>query len=165
MWGQHSLCGWNNPIFWKSKTVKHRTVYIWFLKKWNYNLGKLTYTIFFWGGGGGICFTYKFLEDQKQERSCEFWKKILLFPILPQMSDLNPCFTSAFGKKTGKYQCCGSGIRCLFDPWIRDPVPFWPLDPRSGAFLTPGSGIRNGFFTPLFCCCFGIRDGKNQDPG
>jgi hypothetical protein len=18
-------------------------------------------------------------------------------------------------------QCCGSGIRCLFDPWIRDP--------------------------------------------
>jgi hypothetical protein len=23
-------------------------------------------------------------------------------------------------------QCCGSesGIRCLFDPWIRDPVPF-----------------------------------------
>jgi hypothetical protein len=19
------------------------------------------------------------------------------------------------------YQCCGSGIRCLFDPWIRDP--------------------------------------------
>jgi hypothetical protein len=26
----------------------------------------------------------------------------------------------------------GSGIRCLFDPWIRDPVPFWPLDPGSG---------------------------------
>ncbi len=34
-------------------------------------------------------------------------------------------------------QCCGYGIRCLFDPLdpavlrirIRDPVPFWPLDP------------------------------------
>jgi len=21
----------------------------------------------------------------------------------------------------GRNQCCGSGIRCLFDPWIRDP--------------------------------------------
>jgi hypothetical protein len=28
---------------------------------------------------------------------------------------------------------------------IRDPVLFWPLDPGSGAFLTPGSGIRNRF--------------------
>jgi hypothetical protein len=26
------------------------------------------------------------------------------------------------------YRCCGSGIRCLFDPWILDPV----------------SGIRDG---------------------
>ncbi len=32
---------------------------------------------------------------------------------------------------------------------IRDPVPFWPLDPESGAFLTPGSGIRNRFFADL----------------
>ncbi len=46
----------------------------------------------------------------------------------------------------------GSGIRCLFDPRIRDPVPLLPLDPAwvkyqdpdsgSSAFLTPGSGIR-----------------------
>ena len=38
---------------------------------------------FFWGD---ICFTYKFLEDQKhkQERSCEFWKNI------SDLSDLTP---------------------------------------------------------------------------
>jgi hypothetical protein len=50
-------------------------------------------------------------------------------------------------------QCCcsGSGIRCLFDLWIRDPrwVKNQEPDPDlgSGAFLTPGSGI-----------------GTNQDP-
>ncbi len=111
-------------------------------------------------------------------------------------------------------QCCGSGsgIRCLFDPWIRDPVPFWPLDPGSGISfsLIPdlGSRIPNPYFwelcdnffgkkfckslkiganfflrhlqtiiiinfvksvltwkvwqhifsTPIFCCCFWIRD-------
>ncbi len=27
---------------------------------------------------------------------------------------------------------------------IRDPVPFWPLDPGFGAFFTPGSGIQDG---------------------
>jgi hypothetical protein len=27
---------------------------------------------------------------------------------------------------------------------IRDPVPFWPLDPGSVAFMTPGSGIWDG---------------------
>jgi hypothetical protein len=48
-----------------------------------YNLGKLTYMFFL---GGDICFTYQFLEDQKlkQERSCEFWKKI------SDLSDLTP---------------------------------------------------------------------------
>jgi hypothetical protein len=31
-------------------------------------------------------------------------------------------------------QCCGSGIRYLFDPWIRDPgwVKNQVLDPESG---------------------------------
>jgi hypothetical protein len=29
-------------------------------------------------------------------------------------------------------QCCGSGIRCLFDPWIRDPRWVKNLDPDSG---------------------------------
>jgi hypothetical protein len=34
-------------------------------------------------------------------------------------------------------QCCGSGseIRCLFDPWIRDPG--WGKNPD------PGSGMHN----------------------
>ncbi len=40
-------------------------------------------------------------------------------------------------------------IRCLFDPWIRDPGLFWPLDPVP------------------FDSWFGIRDPgvKYQDPG
>ncbi len=32
------------------------------------------------------------------------------------------------------------------DSVFRDSVPFWPLDLGSGAFLTPGSGIRNRLF-------------------
>ncbi len=77
----------------------------------------------------------------------------------------------------------GSGIGCLFDPWIRDP--------GLGAFLTPGSGIRdekpgsyflelrNHFFAFLGLKYLnlrirdprwrqfgsGIRDGKKSDPG
>ncbi len=48
-----------------------------------YNLGKLTFMYFL---GGGICFTFQFLEDQKlkQERSCEFWEKS------SDLSDLTP---------------------------------------------------------------------------
>jgi hypothetical protein len=39
-----------NPIFWKSKTVKHRTIYLSFKNKIKtYNLGKFTCVIF-WGG-------------------------------------------------------------------------------------------------------------------
>jgi hypothetical protein len=40
----------------------------------------------------------------------------------------------------------GSGIRCLFDPWIRDPgwVKNQDPDPGSGAFLTHGSEIQDG---------------------
>jgi hypothetical protein len=36
-------------------------------------------------------------------------------------------------------QCCGSGsgIRCLFDPWIRDPGWVESQDPD------PGSGMNN----------------------
>jgi hypothetical protein len=41
----------------------------------------------------------------------------------------------------GIYQCCGSGIRCLFDP-----------------------GIWDGFGN-LFDSGFGIRDGENSDLG
>ncbi len=73
---------------------------------------------------------------------------------------------------SGTIQCCGSGsgIRCLFDPWIRDPgrvknldpdrgwttrirnnsvlriwirdpVPFWSLDPGSGKGKKSGPGF------------------------
>ncbi len=47
-------------------------------------------------------------------------------------------------------QCCGSGsgIRCLFDPWIQDPVPFWPLDPGSGKVFS-GSRIPNPYVWEL----------------
>jgi hypothetical protein len=34
-------------------------------------------------------------------------------------------------------QCCGSGIQCLFDPWIRDPGWVKNQDPDSG------SGMNN----------------------
>jgi hypothetical protein len=33
---------------------------------------------------------------------------------------------------TASYQCCGSGIRCLFDPWIRDPRLGKNQDPDPG---------------------------------
>jgi hypothetical protein len=103
-------------------------------------------------------------------------------------------------------QCCGSGIRCLFDPWtliysrsrISNPY-FWELSDKflgkkfynslkTGRknflqhfknniifnfvkFVATKKGRTTNFvFTPLFCCCFCIRDpgygmGKNQDPG
>ncbi len=48
---------------------------------------------------------------------------------------------------TSAGQCCGSGSG------IRDPVPFWPLDPGSGLgfFRIPdsGSGIPNPYFWEL----------------
>jgi hypothetical protein len=36
-------------------------------------------------------------------------------------------------------QCCGSGIRCLFDPRIRNPTWVKNLDPDPGS----GSGMNN----------------------
>ncbi len=97
--------------------------------------------------------------------SCELWVTCFLYCTssspLPWCSCCSPSSLLAPAHKCS-IQCCrsGSGIRCLFDPWIRDPVPFWPLDPGSGAFLTPGSGIRC-LFDPW------IQDPgwvKNQDP-
>jgi hypothetical protein len=56
---------------------------------------------------------------------------------------------------TGINQCCGSGIRCIFDPWIRDPgsgmgkksgsgirclFDLWIRDPASGMGKKSGSG-------------------------
>ncbi len=107
----------------------------------------------------------------------------------------------------GINQCCGSGsgIRCLFDPWIRDPEKVFSgsriSDPGSQThifeslvtifwikssiillklaqiFFFSTSKLRNfqfceicGYmkrydnkflFTPLFCCCFWIRDPRS----
>ena len=64
-------------------------------------------------------------------------------------------------------QCCGSGSG------IRDPMPFWPLDPGSGTSKKSGSGMNNpdhiseGLETTfglkylkslIRWCGFGIRD-------
>jgi hypothetical protein len=42
--------------------------------------------------------------------------------------------TNAFGLsiRNCKNQCCGSGIRCLFSPWFRDPGWVKNLDPDPG---------------------------------
>jgi|LakMenE01Jun11ns_1017448.scaffolds.fasta_scaffold9950543_5 hypothetical protein len=50
-------------------------------------------------------------------------------------------------------QCCGSGfgIRCLFDPWIRDPE--WVF---SGSLISdPRSWIQKPYFVELFDNFFG----------
>ncbi len=64
-----------------------------------------------------------------------------------------------------KIWCCGSGsgIRCLFDPWIRDPVWVKIQGPRSGSgmniFLTldPGFGMEK-FASGMEKFGSGIRD-------
>jgi hypothetical protein len=73
------------------------------------------------------------------------------------------------------YQCCGSesGIRCLFDLWIRDPgwvkkirIRIW--DKQSGSYFRE---FRNHFLGLKYLNFFdadpgfGIWDGKNSDPG
>ncbi len=62
-------------------------------------------------------------------------------------------------------QCCGSGIRCLFDPWIRDPVPFWPLDPGSGIgfFRIPDLGSQTHIFESLVTI-FWVKNSRVSDP-
>ncbi len=41
--------------------------------------------------------------------------------------------------KTYYYQCCGSGTRCLLDPWIRDPrwlkIKIWIRDKYFGSYF------------------------------
>ncbi len=65
-------------------------------------------------------------------------------------------------------QCCGSGIR--------DPMPFWPLDPGSlmGKKSWSGNEQPGWYFRELKKLFFGlkylnslmwIRDGTNSDPG
>jgi hypothetical protein len=43
------------------------------------------------------------------------------------------------------FQCCGSGsgIRCLFDPWIRDPGSRRVADSSDPGWKKVGSGIRD----------------------
>jgi len=77
------------------------------------------------------------------------------------------------------FQCCGSGsgIRCLFDPWIRDPgwveVSIRIRDEQPGSYFLE---LRNHFFWVKILKFFdadpgwrpfgsGIRDGKKSDPG
>jgi hypothetical protein len=64
------------------------------------------------------------------------------------------------GERYPLYQCCGSGIRCLFDPWIRDEQPgsyFLELKIPKFFDADPGSGMEQ--------LGSGIRDGKMSDPG
>jgi hypothetical protein len=75
----------------------------------------------------------------------------------------------------------GSGIRCLFDPWIRDPGWVKNQDPvRDGKKSGSGSGMNNPdhisesletiFGLKILKFFYsdpgsGIRDGKYSDPG
>jgi hypothetical protein len=78
--------------------------------------------------------------------------------------------------KSKIYHCCGSksGIRCLFDPWIRDPEWVKSKDPDPGSGSS-GSGMNNPdhvsesletiFWLKYLNSFMRIRDGKNSDPG
>jgi hypothetical protein len=61
-------------------------------------------------------------------------------------------------------QCCGSGIRCLFDPGIRDGQKVRIRELRKPFF---GVKILKLFDADPGWKKFGfvIRDGKNSDPG
>jgi hypothetical protein len=56
---------------------------------------------------------------------------VLLIVTSPCIKGIGRFFWLSIG------QCCGSGIRCLFDPWIRDPGWVKSQDPD------PGSGMNN----------------------
>jgi hypothetical protein len=54
-----------------------------------------------------------------------------------------------------KMQCCefGSGIRCLFELWIRDPgwVKKQDLDPRSGSGMNNPDHFSESLETSFLC--------------
>jgi hypothetical protein len=54
-----------------------------------------------------------------------------LTQLVNQLLDLVEDAVPAIKYITEK-QCCGSGIRCLFDPWIRDPGWVKSKDPDPG---------------------------------
>jgi hypothetical protein len=65
------------------------------------------------------------------------------------------------------FQCCGSGIRCRFAPWILDPgwskIRIRIRDEQPGSYLRE---LRNNFFGLKYLSSLTpIRDGKNSDPG
>jgi hypothetical protein len=65
-------------------------------------------------------------------------------------------------------QCCGSGIRCLFNPWIRDGGK--NQDPDPGGMNNPdhiSESLEIIFWGLKYLKIFlkRIRDGKNSDPG
>ncbi len=68
-------------------------------------------------------------------------------------------------KRQPKNQCCGSGsgIRCLFDPWIRDgeKVSIWIRDEQPGSYFIE---LRNHFFGLKYLnSLMRIRDGDSSD--
>ncbi len=82
-------------------------------------------------------------------------------------------FFSPVAFKMTKNQCCGSGIRCPFDPWIRDPG--WVKKLGSGSRMNNSDHISESLET-IFCVKIilwwgsgmekiWIWDGKNLDPG
>jgi hypothetical protein len=47
-----------------------------------------------------------------------------LLQVLPESLSLKKISVANPEPGSGAFLTPGSGIRCLFDPWIRDPVPF-----------------------------------------
>jgi hypothetical protein len=72
-------------------------------------------------------------------------------------------------------QCCGSGFRCLFDPWIRDPVWVKKTGSASGIRIRDEQPelyfreLRNNFLGlnryVTVLKLMRIRDEKDSDPG
>jgi hypothetical protein len=69
-------------------------------------------------------------------------------------------------RESGSQKYVSIHLRFFFLPRVGsdadpDPVPFWPLDPGSGAFLAPGSGIRDeqpwSYFRELGNHFFGLN--------
>ncbi len=112
------------------------------------------------------------------------WAHHLFFP---SMSLKDGCAQRTDALR-GQNQCCGSEIRCLFDPWIGDPGSGMGKKSGSGFRIRdpdlkkqPGSylrELRNHFLELKYLNSlmrirdpgwkkFGseIRDGKNSDPG
>jgi hypothetical protein len=57
-------------------------------------------------------------------------------------------FNESGTTQRNRKQCCGSGIRCLFDPWIRDPG--WAKISRSGSGMNISDHISESLETVFF---------------